>query len=593
MTLGLMKFILLSTLLTVTCKQVVDESQIHTDTTNQIVASLKIDYEMEILLESNFKLTKIRNLENSLTEAINNNPHEDDLRKMRHKVRGFYVLLHTSCVKEEDGELIINTESLCSPVIDKFKAMDYKTIDLEKNDKDFDHRTFLANATKPTTTEKQQLYRDLLEAIALINDASMEKYDSMLPFAKINWFNRCQQIKIAKLLQGGNRIYSPNAFDNYQHPDCQQLKDHSPQASAFDQEVRVYPDIYQLTNDIRTYTSRLNTIRNNINQLLIDQKENTKDPTIKKLDLIPFLLRDVIHMTDMENLDIIDLYENYYTTLIKASQQRLLPILLHLYGHKLYLNPKGKIFGLAMPKHDELKYPDSGHVQRRIRNITGNIISHHIRINKAVSSEKQVKDKEIFQWLTHNEIAAALIILQNPRHAWTISHLLHAYQNKFTTPKWLQKMKTWTHRLDILMIPVALLTAKFAPSFSPAVASAAIAINFFWIANATADSIVAFQRYQTIQRSLASGTSINAKQAVNYANDFKQKTKDAIISVGIGGTLSIKALQLVAKTNKTKWATRADMSAAVISGWTGGEGINILGSFTDDTTYKEEHSKVD
>lgn len=579
-----MKFILLIILLTVACKQVIDESQIHTDNTSEIIASLETDYEMEVLVGSKIELTEIRNLENSLTEAINNHPHADNLRKMRHKVRSIIVLLHTGCFKEGNFGIgsQIDTESLCSPIVSKFKAMDYRIIDIEKVDEDFDYRAFLANATTPTTTDKQQLYRDLLEAIVRTNDASMEKYSSMWPFANINWFDVCRSVyrRQEGLMKSG-----------ISH--CQQLKGHVPKALPFDQETKSYRTIQDFLISVGRYQTRLNKIRDQINQLLIDQKENTKDPSIKKQDLIPFLLRDVIHMTDLGNPDIIDLYENYYTTLIEAAQERLLPTLLHIHGHKLYLNPKGKWFGLKMPQHESLYLKWSDSPQDAIDSILRNLVSHYLRINDARNNKQPVKDADIFQWLIHNDIAAAQIILENPRHAWTISHLLHTQQHKFTTPKWLQNMKTWTHRLDILMIPVTILAAKFAPPFAPAVASAAIAINFFWIANATADSIVAFQRYQTIQRSLASGTSVNAKQAVNYAKDFKDSTKDAIVTVAVGGGLSLKALQLAAKTNKAKWATRADISAAVISGWAGGEGVNILGSFTDDTTYKEEHSKVD
>ena len=142
------------------------------------------------------------------------------------------------------------------------------------------------------------------------------------------------------------------------------------------------------------------------------------------------------------------------------------------------------------------------------------------------------------------------------------------------------------------MIPVAVIgsivAAKYAPPLAPAITDAAIAINLFWIASATADQVVAFNRYRTVERSLVSGVSIDAKRGIVYAEDLRKKTQGAMISLGLGGGLTIKALQLA--VNKAKWATTIDILAALVSEGEAADGLNISGGFTEGATYQEEHN---
>lgn len=569
------------------------ESQVQTnsDETNYL-AGFDRRHNVYLQTGSMFDINELKTLEAALTKVIANKPQQHiELRKMRHKVRNFIMMLLT-CTKseEESNDLMIDSERLCGLVASKLQAMDYQVIDIEQADENFYYRDFLSNKydiNKPTTTAKQQLYRDLLEAIARTNDASMEKYNSMLPFANINWFNQCQESNTKKI-NPATRTYSAPSVQGLQKNDnCQQLKGHIPQALVFDQEVTAYPDIDALIDHLRYYVMRLNVIRSRINQLL---RKKSNDPAIKKENI--FFVRDIIHMTDFGNPDIRKLHELYYATLVEIAQQRLLPILLHSYRHKLYLNPKGRMFGLTMVRHDELEYPDREKVQSAIRANTRNLINHYLLVTEARNNDQQVTDKKIFQWLIHNEIAVAQIMLQHPRHVLAANHLLHVYQDSFSAPKWLQRFKTWSYRLDIIMVPVAIvgsiLAAKYAPPLAPAITNAAIAINLFWIASATADQVVAFNRYRTVERSLVSGTSIDVKRGIVYAKDLKEKTQGAIISLGLGGGLTIKALQLAAK--QAKWATTIDITAALVSEGEATDGLNILGGYTEGATYQEEHN---
>ena len=577
----------------VSCKPLT-ESQIQTNSAEiKSFADFNWEYNYRLIGSRLFDINKLKTFEADLTKAIDNKTQQQiELRKMRHKVRNFIMLLLT-CTKPEEEEKVffmIDEGRLCGLVASKLQAMDYSIIDIEQADEDFYYREYLSDKydiNKPTTVAKQQLYRDLLEAIARTNDASMEKYNSMFPFTNINWFNQCQQLNMRKTNPAG-RIYSAPSVEGLQKNDnCQQLKGHVPQALVFDQEVTVYPDIDALIDHLRYYVVRLNVIRDRINQQL---RKKSEDPAIKKENFL--FVRDVIHMTDFANAPVRELHELYYTTLVEIAQQRLLPILLHIYRHKLYLSTKGRMFGLAMVRHDELKYPDREKVQSAIRASITNLVKHYLLVTEARKNDQQVTDKKIFQWLIHNEIAVAQIILQHPQHALVASHLLHVYQDSFSTPKWLQRFKTWSYRLDIIMIPVAVIgsivAAKYAPPLAPAITNAAIAINLFWIASATADQVVAFNRYRTVERSLVSGVSIDAKRGIVYAEDLRKKTQGAMISLGLGGGLTIKALQLA--VNKAKWATTIDILAALVSEGEAADGLNISGGFTEGATYQEEHN---
>ena len=578
----------------VSCKPLT-ESQVQTNNAEMnSLDGFDLRHNSYLQISSIFDINELKTLERELTKAINNNPKQQlELRKMRHKVRSFIISLLT-CTKpseKEGNRLKIDDESLCGLVVSKLQAMDYRTIDIEQADEDFYYQVFLADKydiNQPTTAAKQQLYRDLLKAIARINDASMEKYNSMLPFAKIDWFRECQLLNKHKINPAGRIYRVPSVEDLQKNANCQQLKGHIPQALAFDQQVTVYPDIDALIDHLRYYIVRLNVIRYQINKRL---REKSDEPAIKKENIL--FVRDVIQMTDFGNSNIRKLHELYYATLIEIAQQRLLPILLHIYRHELYLNPKGRMFGLAMVRHNELKYPDREKVQSALNTVTRSLVNHYLRITEARNNDQQATDKKIFQELIHNEIAVAQIILQHPRHALTASHLLHVYQDSFSTPKWLQRLKTWSYRLDIIMIPVAvvgsIVAAKYAPALTPAITNAAIAINLFWIASATADNVVAFKRYRIVERSLVSGTSVDVKRGVAYAEDLRKKTQGAMVSLGLGGSLTIKALQLAAK--QAKLASAVDITAALVSEGQTADDLNILGGYTDGTTYQEESNK--
>ena len=599
----MLKIFILITLWFASCKPLV-ESQVQTNSAEgSSLEELKRYYRYNVEFGTSFSISNLKKFETRLTKAIDNNPQQHELRKIRHKVRGFIIQLLTCAKPKKDDDpdrysTAINDQSLCSLIAHKLQAMTPQIIDIEQIDEDFYYQVFLAgkyHVNKVLSTDKQQLYRDLLVAIARTNDASMEKYSSMWPFAKIDWFMECQQANMRSINASQRMMSIPSIESLQKNSHCQQLKGHVPQALAFDQQVLVYPNIEALTDHLRHYVMRLNVLRYAINKQL---RLKSKDPAVKK-ESIFWVIRDVIHMTEFKNHEIVKLYELYYATLIEVAQQRLLPILLAIYQHQLYLNPKGRLFGLTMPRHDELKYPNQEMVQRSIGTITNKLASHYLQITEARENRQEIKDEHIYKQLIHNEIAAAQIILQNPRHAFAANHLIHVYQNKFRTPKWLQNLKSWSHRLDIIMIPASIIgsivAAKYMKSLVPVITNAAIAINFFWIASATADTVVAFRRYQIVERALISGTSIDARRGIAYANELKDKINGAIVAVGLGGGLTIKALKLANKTvadkKAHKWAVATDISAALLSELpTGGE-LNILGDFTDGTTDKEEHNK--
>ena len=189
-------------------------------------------------------------------------------------------------------------------------------------------------------------------------------------------------------------------------------------------------------------------------------------------------------------------------------------------------------------------------------------------------------DQEIYLWLISNEIATARVLARDPQHAKVVGHLLANHQHTSTTPKLLQVSKTITHRFDISMIAISIVGGIMFPPAGVALAIIATTANFLWVANATADAVVAHNRYKRVEQAILTGNSQQIKAGLKLLDQSKSKLSKAIFSGTAGTLLSATSIRGIAKgiDSGAKFFI-TDASAAISAEVFTGQEVDLLGNF--------------
>ena len=504
------------------------------------------------------------------------------LIEKQHAIRSFLAVIKmTQCLIEKKGWHELKSNYLCAIIIKAMQRLAprevrnsneqfYQEVLAGEHDKFYFtaetqghanlklHREFYHAIN---SAEKKEFFQALvIETLAII-EQTMQRQRQMFPSNK-DWVSVCIEAR---------------AVRNQQHQrECAQL---APIAEA-EQESVQYQDLHQLITQLNTYIDALNKIREKINEI-VDMPVRFGQPATVKENLFFIPLFNVVNVAHPQ---IIQLHEQHQVVVFKSAKDGLLPLLLAKYGKSLYLNRRGRFAGLGKVRYSLLsRYREnSAHtlklLRQRINQLNLQLAKVWLKTKQSILQDK--RDEEIYLWLISNEIATARVLAREPRHAKVVGHLLANHQNASTTPKLLQVSKTVTHRFDIAMIPLSIIGGMLFPPAGVALAIIATTANFLWVANATADAVVAHSRYRQAEQAILSGNSQQVRAGLKLLDRSKSKISKAIFSGTAGTLLSAASIRGIAKgLDAGVRFFITDAGAAISAEVFTGQEVDLLGNF--------------
>ena len=509
-------------------------------------------------------------------------PEAQVLAEKQHMIRSFLAVIKmTQCLVKKESWYELKTDHLCAVIVKAMARLAplevrssneqfYREVLSGEHDKFYftaetqghanlkQHREFYHAVNSAQTNEFFQAL--VIESLEIIKQ-TMQRQRQMFPSNK-DWVKICIEARAVRNPQNQR--------------ECAQL---APIAKA-EQESVQYRDLDQLITQLNTYIDALNEKRKEINEIVDTPIRFGQPATVKeKLFFIPlFNVVNVVH----ENM--IPLHEQHHEVVFKSAKDRLLPIMLAKYGKSLYLNRRGRFAGLGKVRYSMLPRfrENSSHtlklLRQRINQLNLQLAKVWLKTKQSILQDKT--DQEIYLWLISNEIATARVLAREPRYAKVVGHLLANHQNASTTPKLLQVSKTVTHRFDIAMIPLSIIGGMLFPPAGVALAIIATTANFLWIANATADAVVAHSRYRRVEQAILSGNSQQVKAGLKLLDRSKSKISKAIFSGTAGTLLSASSIRGIAKglDAGVKFFI-TDAGAAVSAEVFTGQELDLLGNF--------------
>ncbi len=515
----------------------------------------------------------------------------DDLAKMQQSLSSILAVTRVlQCQVKRDGFYIIRKDDLCAIILRKLLQLSYQQIDLSKDNLDFYRQVSAGKHDKffhagkyrdkkfdrewhhrVLPSEMKSFFQALLADIIALTVFSMEKYQSLFPFAfqTQSWEETCR-----------------HKLGRAHRQRCAPLK----QLATVKGEV--YQDLAATTAALRYYSVRLNKIRQALNTILAQPKKRFDPAPVSKQ---AFLFVPLIQVTNMKHTEVTRQHERHELVVSESVQQALFPLLLSVHGQQLYLNPRGKFFGLAKVQHRPLTYPNDRQVTASINKLKATLVDNWLR-TKEMAEQSQTWDdtktakmsRQVYMWLIHNELATARVLLNAPQHSKVVGHLLADHQHEDNAPQWLKIGKKVAYRLDIGFIPICILGSVLFPPAAPALAVLATAANFLWVGSATADAIVAHHRFAAVERAILSGTSQQAATGLKFLQKSRQKVSQAIFSAGVGTALSLTSVRMISGgKDQGKKFFAIDAGGAMAAEIFTGQELSLLGEFEGLSDHEE------
>ena len=385
---------------------------------------------------------------------------------------------------------------------------------------------------KVSQVAKDSFHYDLLHKIHELTTKSMRKYHRLFPFAQASFLSTCQAIAAA---------------------DCQHMQWQDP-ADNFSEPQ--FANVEQLTTAVNKTISDLNRV------IAVLKKLNTSDEATK--DLLFFFKE-----TNFEDQRVEYLYSIYEIILTNALQRGILPVLLaptfSARAGNIYINYKGRfdlLHRLGIKKEightpGQIKFPlltevTNMTVQQSINEMQHSLITRWVELRQLQSNNKTFDDKKLYQWSIANELATTQVILQNPAHGVTVTHLLGRYQHKNRDPFSFRLARIVAELAEATMFFLLLGGSGLMTAAFPALAGvglfgkaavAAVAANFVWIGVAGVDTMITQQRWLKLEQSLLSGTSDRVKDNLKLLREFHRVRRNAIVAGTIGLPLSVPSIK--------------------------------------------------
>ena len=517
---------------------------------------------------------------------------------------------HQRGTKDYRYQLTIDNNRLCSVFLNKLQELSIEQIDLaQANDKFF--QNVISNNVKSHNVNELQgiqqkfFHHALAPQIVKVTQQSMAQADYIFPFHRQDWFKACEAYRDYYFEdESGSRTYRFPAVMRAKI-NCAALKqlpqvaikthtkvDCAAPPKSFLQRLREkkqkvttqpFTTAAALLAEVNIAIEGMNMARAELDRLVkLREKDKLKSrysgkkgittpdyaPHIeKKSYIVPFM--KVLQATKIDkNPPVIKAIDTYHCHLVEANKRGVLPIMFasatqHETG-SVHLKHMGRFFGFGKVEYKPLKLPTQPAIIKAVRELKQELLVNWVAMQAAQIDNKKIAARKIYATMLDNEIAVAQLLLQNPTHAVVVKELLQNFQFDPITPKWLRTFKRFALGVDLAFIPIALL-AGFVTGGAGIVPILlmANAANFLWIGAATAEQIVARNRYRMIERALLTGNSEQIARGMQVLRVLHEKRRDLIVSGSIGTTFSLFNLSLIARGLDNLATLPLDFSAAI------------------------------
>ena len=512
---------------------------------------------------------------------------------------------HQRGAKDYHYQLTIDNERLCYVFLNKLRELSIEQIDLSLSHAEFlqkvmDSKVKSLNTNEVHTAQQNFFRHQLAPQIVKVTAQSMARADNMFPFHRQDWAKACEAYRDYYFpSEDGDRMYrfpaavraKINCAELKQLPQVT-LKTHtkvdcaaSPksvweklQAKKESISTQPFTTAEALWAEMDATIQGMNMARAELDRLVklreldkIKSAQAGKDIhytpyTEKKPYILPFF--KVLHATKIDNPLIIKAIDTYHCNLVEANKRGVLPVIFASATQQevgsVHLNHMGRFFGFGKVEYKPLQSPTQQTIIKAVRELKRELLVNWVEMQVAQADTQQIAERKIYTTMLNNEIAVAQLLLQNPVHTVVVTELLRKFQHDPITPKWLRTFKKFALGADLAFIPIAILGgfvtggAGIVP-----ILLMANAVNFLWIGAATAEQIVARNRYRMIERALLTGNSEQITRGMQVLRVLHEKRRDLIVSGSIGTTFSLLNLSLIAKGLDNLATVPLDVAAAI------------------------------
>ena len=496
--------------------------------------------------------------------------------------------------KDYKYQLVIANDSLCSVFLNKLAELVPEQIDLTQPNEKFFESVMddnIKSMTTPLQREAQQNFfrKALIPHIVKITAQSMAQADYLFPFHQQDWVKACAATRDyydEDKAGPGRRMYRYDE-EVRKKIDCHILQK-LPQVeitthakvdcadSGFHTHKSMYTQpfaqVQALSAAVNTTMQGLNKARAKLDELVemreLDKFKTTKvkhydigstynEPNYytphveKKPWILPFM--KVLNATKIEdNPPVIRALDTYNCYLVTANKQGILPVIFAQATQQatgsVHLNHMGRFFGFGKVQYKPLKLPSTQTITKAVHELKNELIDNWVAMQATQVSTKKIAAEKIYATILNNELATAQLLLQNTEHTVIINDLVREFQHKPITPKWLRTFKKFAIGADLAFIPIAILGGFIAGGVGIVpILLMANAVNFLWIGAATAEEIVARNRYRMIERSLMTGNSEQIERSMKLLRTMHEKRRNLIVSGGVGTTMTLANLSLIVR----------------------------------------------
>lgn len=455
---------------------------------------LQVLYHLAFEQHAYIELEDLFDLDKKTTHALQDNmipsQHIQLVQKWQHKLRSYLIFLLT--LQPTDSNGIIKT-AMSSLLLQQLRQQNPEQIDLARPNHDTYHQLRIGMMATTNSSQEaiQSFFREFLDTMLLMTEQAMHRYQNLFAFETTGLVDLCHAA----------------GYD-----DCHTI-------GASNTVVTKTIDLEMATKMVNKNISHLNKIITDLHQLERGKLTTSSDTNFSEAQISAY-------------------HQRYEFVLMKAVEQDILPI----FFTDIFTKRSGDIHLRSWEEWQSnsklLTDVTLTTVSQAIVELKKEIMARWATIKKLQQSKRPIKEKDIYKWLSSNEVAVTRLLLQSPEYAAVVNYLIHKYEHKVDNKKWQKIIKGALSTIGIGTLLI------FAGSFTPllslnAVLSKAIivsaAANFGWLSLNVSDSLIIRANHLRLERSLLTGTSQRVSDNLELLRQFEAARKNAILS----GALSL------------------------------------------------------